>query len=123
MPCKVYKGENPYLQCLRQSPVRTVHEGVKFDCDQCGYAATDKIYLKLHVEDAQIAHEGILHNCEQCDFIGKTALAFVSHISAVHDNIRFCCDQCDYVASKNYTLLVYVQDVRQACNFQVQKLW
>ena len=89
--------------------MRTVHEGVKFDCDQCGYAATDKIYLKLHVEDAQIAHEGILHNCEQCDFIGKTALAFVSHISAVHDNIRFCCDQCDYVASKNYTLLVYAR--------------
>ena len=71
----------------------------KVSYDQCRYTATDKIYLRVHVETV---HEGFWHNCEQCDIIRKTALALVNHIRAVHvvvhkvKNRRIKDNVCDF---------------------------
>ena len=41
------------------------HEGVRYDCDQCGFKAPSKRSIKRH-KDA--VHEGVSHVCDQCDY-------------------------------------------------------
>ena len=40
--------------------VKSVHEGVKYDCDVCDYKATTKSYLQLHVKSV---HDGLKYDC------------------------------------------------------------
>jgi len=46
------------------------HEGVRYTCKQCSYAATTAIILKIHVE---IKHVGIIYPCSKCDYFATTA--------------------------------------------------
>merc|ERR1712082_589801 len=41
----------------------SVHEGVKYQCNQCHYQATQQSSLKKHKESV---HEGVKYQCNQC---------------------------------------------------------
>ena len=45
------------------------HEGIRYPCDQCDYAASMAKDLKRHKESK---HEGIRYPCDQCDYAAKT---------------------------------------------------
>ena len=42
-----------------------LHEGVKYDCNQCDYKATQQTNLSQHQKEI---HEGVKYNCTQCDY-------------------------------------------------------
>ena len=71
----------------------SVHEKIRFKCDQCDYETSQRKYLNHH----KSRRHGVL-KCDQCDkTFKKTSLKV--HIASVHEKIRFECDQCDYKAS------------------------
>ena len=43
---------------------QSVHQDVKYACDQCEYQATSQVNLTKHI---QSKHEGIRYACDQCD--------------------------------------------------------
>ena len=45
--------------------VKSIHEGVKYPCDQCVYKATSKGDLRTHVKSI---HEGVRYPCDHCDY-------------------------------------------------------
>ena len=50
--------------CLDQHN-KSVHEGVKYPCDQCNYKATWSSTLQQHLKSV---HEGIKYSCDQCNY-------------------------------------------------------
>ena len=54
--------------------MQLVHEGVKFNCNLCGYTTSWSFHLKDH---AKSVHDGFMHKCELCDYtrhLGKLTL-------------------------------------------------
>ena len=43
--------------------ILSVHEGVKYDCNQCDFRATRRGILTCHI---QSVHEGVKYECNQC---------------------------------------------------------
>ena len=60
---------------------RSVHEGIKYPCDQCDYQATDSGNLQRHI---QSKHECIKYPCNQCDSKLTRRSHLKSHIKAKH---------------------------------------
>ena len=44
--------------------IQSIHEGVRYDCNQCEYQATTQSNLKVHIKSL---HEGAEYACDQCD--------------------------------------------------------
>jgi len=57
------------------------HEGVRYPCDKCGYAATIPAHLKRHIE---CIHEGVRYPCNHCQHSATTADHLKSHIRSKH---------------------------------------
>ena len=75
--------------------IASVHEKIRFECDQCDYKAPVRQAITLH---KMSMHEGKFLKCDQCDKQfqirnGKRRLA--THKRFNHENKRFECDQCD----------------------------
>ena len=47
----------------------TKHDGERYPCDQCDYAATISSHLKDHKESE---HEEIRYSCDQCEYSATT---------------------------------------------------
>ena len=45
--------------------VESIHNGVRYTCNQCDYKATQKGHIKKHVESI---HDGVCYTCDQCDY-------------------------------------------------------
>ena len=71
------------------------HEGIRYPCDQCNYAATTVQSLKVHKE---ANHEGIRYPCDQCDLIYTSLSDLNKHQRSKHEGIRYPCDKCKYGA-------------------------
>ena len=56
-----YSGSRQALRHHKKSK----HEGIRYPCDLCDYAATTLTNLKKHKKSK---HEGIRYPCDQCDF-------------------------------------------------------
>ena len=56
---------------------RSVHEDLKYQCNDCDYQATIKSNLKNHID---AMHSNNILTCYQCDFKTKWRGAFNSHI-------------------------------------------
>ena len=63
---------------------RSIHEGVKFPCNQCDYHATDSGNLRKHI---QYKHEGIKYPCYQCDYQAIQKNHLKRHIQSKHADI------------------------------------
>ena len=53
--------------------IKSVHEGVKYACNQCDKQYTDHSSLRKHI---QSTHEGVEYACNECDqqFTQQTTL-------------------------------------------------
>ena len=71
---------------------------MRFQCDQCEYAATTSGNLRKHME---AKHEGIRYPCDQCEHAASTASHLRRHKKSRHGGIRegHLCDQCGYSAA------------------------
>jgi len=65
--------------------IESVHEHVRYPCDQCEFQATTTWDLKRHTATV---HEGVRYHCDQCEF-KSTAMHYLrKHLKTVH-NICF----------------------------------
>ena len=85
-------------QCHLTRHIQSLHEGVKYACNQCGYQATKQGNLTTHI---QSKHEGVKYACYQCDqqFTAQGSLKI--HIQSKHEGVKYACNQCDYHGSKD----------------------
>ena len=65
---------------------RTVHEGVKFHCEQCGHQATSKGCLARHEREV---HEGVKYPCGQCGLQFNRKESLARHKRAVHEGVKY----------------------------------
>ena len=72
--------------------IRSVHEGVKYACNQCDYQATRQ-GLTIHI---QSVHKGFRYACNQCDYQASSQSNLTLHIQSQHLGIKYACNQCDY---------------------------
>ena len=85
------------------------HEGIRYPCDQCEFAATSMSNLKVHKE---AKHEGIRYPCDECEYITAYAAELKKHKKSKHDkrgdtskqagNLEVhqkSLHQCDYAAT------------------------
>ena len=61
---------------------RSVHEGVKYACNQCDYNATKQSHLTAHI---QSMHDGVMFACDLCDQQFKWRSMLKTHIKIRHD--------------------------------------
>ena len=85
---------------------QSVHQGVKFRCDQCDYQATKQSHLTTHI---QSIHEGIKYACDQCDYRASTQSSLTRHIQSVHKSVKNACNQCDYQATRQGKLRRHIE--------------
>ena len=85
---------------------QSVHQGVKYACDQCDYQATKQSHLTIHI---QSIHEGIKYACDQCDYQASTQSSLTSHIQSVHKSLKNACNQCDYQATRQGKLRRHIE--------------
>ena len=65
-----YSFNNVHLSpCIFQDHIKSVHEGIRFSCEQCDYKATSRANLKKHVQGR---HAARTLPCDYCDeYVGK----------------------------------------------------
>ena len=63
---------------------KSVHEGVKYDCDQCDHKATCQAHLIQHQKSV---HEGVKYNCFQCDYKANYHTDLIKHKNTVHEGV------------------------------------
>ena len=64
----------------------SIHEGIKYECDQCGHKAARKGDLKRH---KMSVHEGVKYQCNQCDYEASRQGNLKSHKVLVHENVEY----------------------------------
>ena len=97
--------------------IKSKHEGVKYACNQCNYQATQKSSLTVHIKSI---HEGVKYACEQCDYQATQLSSLAVHIKSKHEGVKYACDQCDYQATQQPYLTRHIQSkhesVKYACD-------
>ena len=88
----------------------SVHEGIKYPCDQCNNQFTRKFHLKEHVKSV---HKGVRYPCDQCTFKAARLRNLNRHISTVHEGIRYPCDQCNQQFTHTFQLHKHVKSVHE----------
>ena len=92
--------------------VKSVHEGVSYDCDQCDKSFAQKGDLKRHVE---IVHMNMKNfKCDECDQSFGQKAHLESHISTVHRNEKnFKCDTCGKSFGLKQNLNKHIRNVHK----------
>ena len=85
---------------------KSVHEGVKDDCDQCNYKATQKSDLNKHIKSK---HKGMKYACGQCDYHATTQSNLTAHINSKHEVVKYACGQCDFRATYQVNLIAHMK--------------
>ena len=62
--------------------VRSIHEGIKYDCNVCDKSFTQRPHLKKHKITVHLSSENL--PCKICDFKGKTQEHLNKHIKNMH---------------------------------------
>ena len=78
------------------------HEGVRYPCDKCDYAATLASNLKRHIENK---HKWVRYPCDQCEYVATGVQSLKIHIESKHEGVRYPCDQCDHSATTARNIL------------------
>ena len=66
--------------------VKSVHEGVKFPCQQCEYKAATRGSLLKHVKSV---HEGVKFPCKQYEYKATQKGHLLTHIKSIHEGAKF----------------------------------
>ena len=67
-----FKGSRAGLYLHKKS----IHEGVRYQCDKCGYAAKQYSNLKKHNESKQ---KGVRYQCDYCEYAATTISNLKKH--------------------------------------------
>ena len=82
--------------------IETMHNGVRYRCNECSYLSSDKANLRRHV---LTLHEGLKFPCQNCDYHATDSGNLRRHNDSVHLNLkRFQCSQCEYCTNDNGNL-------------------
>jgi hypothetical protein len=73
--------------------VSVIHDGLRYPCDQCDYAATRRGDLKQHKESQYKIHVTKL----TCTIPKELKI----HRESKHEDIWYSCDQCDNAALRS----------------------
>lgn len=73
--------------------IQNIHDGIRYQCDQCPYQAANKTGLKRHIEGR---HEGNTFYCDQCDHSSSSRFTLATHMQNMHSDTVWKCDDCDY---------------------------
>ena len=68
--------------------VRSMHEGLKYQCRQCDYKATQLDNLRTHEKSK---HDGVRFNCKQCDQEFTLSGNLRKHLKRVHLKLNVKC--------------------------------
>ena len=106
--------------------IKSIHEGVRYDCDQCDNQLTSAQGLRYHInaihgeikypcnksdikastktnlkEHLNMLHKNRKYSCEflKCKFLAKTKKYLSVHVNAMHKNKKFECNDCDYTSN------------------------
>ena len=60
---------------------RSVHEGIKYPCNQCDYQATQQSHLQTHIA---AKHSDNILQCEFCDYQTKWRNKYYAHKKSFH---------------------------------------
>ena len=125
--------------------IKSTHEGVKYNCEQCDFQASRQDHLRRHMMvkhgglkyvcqkcdkqfckqkslkiHVQSVHEDINYSCSHCEFETKTEFYLRKHIRSRHDGMKFSCNICEFQASRKTNLKAHIQSVHEnkyyACN-------
>ena len=58
--------------------IKSVHQGVKFSCNQCNYKARQKGHLLRHRKSM---HEGVKFSCDQCNYDATKKNSLLTHMT------------------------------------------
>ena len=94
--------------------LQSIHQGIRYPCDQCPYQAISKMRLKDHIESV---HEGKRYFCDQCEHVAPTKYYLKAHITNTHCERNFHCDQCDFKAKTAATLKAHVLAIHLKIKF------
>ena len=61
--------------------VLTKHKGVRFQCPQSSFKATNQNYLKHHIESI---HEDLRFDCGKCEYRAAKRDSIKKHIKIIH---------------------------------------
>ena len=61
--------------------IESIHDGVKYPCDQCNMKFSGRSYLKKHQRSV---HEGIRYACNQCEYEAKWQGNLKKHKRVMH---------------------------------------
>ena len=70
----------------------SVHEEVKYPCNQFEYKAAQKGHLKRH---KMSIHEGIKYPSNQCEYKAAHEVSLKKHKISLHEGIKHQCNQCE----------------------------
>ena len=96
---------------------KSVHQGVRYACDQCDHQATRTDSLNEHI---LAKHEGVKYPCSQCDHQASTQSNLTVHIKSKHEGVKYACKKCNYKTSRNSSLILHIKSrhegVKYHCN-------
>ena len=72
--------------------VKAVHQGIKYDCDQCDFQSGYKNFLRIHIKKV---HELYRHKCNLCDELFTNSVNLRNHIRFVHEGLHYICQICN----------------------------
>jgi DNA-directed RNA polymerase subunit RPC12/RpoP len=72
---------------------KAVHEGVKYECDECGRRFNNKSSMLRHIKVVHLEEKN--YKCAKCGVLFAIKGNLTNHIKTVHDKIRaFKCEHC-----------------------------
>jgi len=91
-----------------EESVESIHEGVRYPCSKCEFAATTAGVLKTHVESkhgdlkihVESKHKRLRYSCPECEYLGTTARYLKRHVENKHEGVRYPCPECEYAAKR-----------------------
>ena len=86
---------------------KSVHEGINYDCGECGKVLSTAVNLKTHKKRKHNNGKMSL-NCKICDKSFYVNGDLTKHIEKYHKEKIFNCDQCEYSASLNSSLTQHI---------------
>ena len=97
-------------QSALTTPLQSVHESVRYACNQCDQQFTQERSLKNHI---QSKHEGVKYTCNQCDYQAGYQSNLTEHIQSIHEGVKYACNQCDHQYSDRSSLRRHIQFIHQ----------
>ena len=61
-----------------------VHEGIRYECNECDFKATLMKHLKNHTESV---HKGVRYNCNECDLKASGKGTLNRHVKNQHKQL------------------------------------